>query len=121
MYPLFRFMVKFGLSLLMMTVVCELVWDFFVFGSLYLCTDPPIFGFLHPGDWVHTFDGNSIQVVAHIVPDSYPGDPDSLKEGWNVTRLWDVWFGFAGVAVVVSVGLTRLPWLPDWRGKGYSK
>jgi hypothetical protein len=107
---------KFGLALLLMSVVCTVAWQNFVFGRLYFCSDALPFEFLFPGDWVHAFDGRAIEVVAQVAPTPYTGDPDQIKAGWSRAGLWALWLGMAGVSVAVSVGLARVRWWPDWRG-----
>jgi hypothetical protein len=37
-------------------------------------------------------------------------DPDSIKEGWTIGRLLELWFFFFATSVVVSMTLARMPW-----------
>jgi hypothetical protein len=101
---------KFVITLLVMTVACTIAWEVFVNGTLYNCTDPGWLDFLSLGDWVH-FD-HGVVYVPHIVTDRPMSDPDTLKQGWSVARLWYLWCSFVAVSLFLSVSLARVPWIP---------
>lgn len=103
---------KFVALMFLMTIVCTIVWQEFVTDRLYNCTDPAWLDFLTPGDWVHAHDGQPIMVVAKIVPRGM-SDPDTIKEGWSVTRLWCLWYSFVGVSVVLSALLSWPRWFAE--------
>ena len=93
-----------------MTVVCTVVWQNCITDELYNCTDPGWLDYLSPGDWVH-FD-HGVIYVPHIVTGRSMSDPDTIKEGWSVNRLWCLWLAFFAVSLFVSAGFTFLPWMP---------
>jgi hypothetical protein len=76
----------FFLMMVMMTFACTLVWQGYVNDRLYHCTDSGGFGYLAPGDWVHPAHG--LVHVPEIVTHTSTSDPDTLKEGWSINRLW---------------------------------
>lgn len=100
----------FLLSLLICTVVCTIAWGDFVDGKLYGCTDSVPFNFLSPGNWVH---GN-YETVPKIVPRSM-SEPDMIKEGWSVPKLWCLWWTWVAASVGVSALLSFVVWWPKTR------
>src|SRR6266516_1365694 len=97
---------RFVISLVVMTVACTIIWQEFVAERLYDCSDDHMLRFLRPGDWVHH------PVAAHrVVPARTMSEPDTIKEGWNVTGLWCLWSLFFAVSLVVSIGLARVRWV----------
>lgn len=102
---------KFSIALFAMTIVCTVVWQSFVTDTLYNCTDPLWLDFLSPGDWVHSHDGQPIALVP-VVTARPMNDPDTIKTGWSVTRLWYLWYSFIGISIVISVFLARIRWIP---------
>src|SRR6185437_1708797 len=94
--------------ILVSTIVCANIWGNCVDGKLYNCTDLIPFGFLHPGDWIHSHNGVSIAVVPKINSSDPMDKPDSIKEGWNVPKLWLLWWSFVFVSVAISAALTFL-------------
>ena len=96
--------------LFVMTIVCSIGWTF-VAGELYDCTDPGFIDFLSPGDWVHSWPEHPVATVEKIVHGRSMSEPDSIKQGWTVARLWHLWFLFVGVSLVISVFLSRKTWI----------
>jgi len=94
----------FLVALLFCTVFCTLIWDNFVVGKLFNCTDSLPFNFLSPGDWVH---GNYI-TVPKINPSDPMDKPDSVKEGWSIRKLWLLWLVFVFASVTISASMTFL-------------
>lgn len=92
-------------SLVLMTIACTWGWDRFISGTLYVCTDSVPFDFLHPGHWVH-----SPVVVERVVAARSMSEPDTIRAGWSITRLWFLWCFLAGGSVIISLLLARLPW-----------
>lgn len=90
--------VKFIIAVFAMTIICTILWEVFVNGQLYDCTDPGWLDFLSPGDWVHF--GHDVEYVPHVVAGRSMSDPDTIKLGWSVTKLWCLWFSFVGVSLV---------------------
>ena len=108
MYKCFKGILKFGSVFLVMTMLCAFVWEKYVDGKIYDCSDP-LYGYLTPDGWV----GNNhwpVVVVEQIVPSSSMGDPDTIKEGWSVTRLWCLWSSFFAVSLIVSFLLAKVSW-----------
>ena len=82
---------KFVAALLLCTIASTLVWERFVAGTLYDCTDPGFLEFLSPGDWAHIRYG------------------DTLRTGWSMTSLWWLWYSFVIVSAVISLAVALLP------------
>jgi hypothetical protein len=101
--------VKFVIVMLVMIIVCTLVWELFVNGSLYNCTDPGFLDFLNPGDWVHFHHG--VTYVQHIVTGRSMSDPDTIRQGWSVAKLWCLWWSFVFASFLISAALARKTWL----------
>jgi hypothetical protein len=97
---------KFILSLTVMTVICTLAWDV-VGEQLYDCTDPVGFDYLQPGNWVH----GDVVVVDHVIHHRSMSEPDTIKAGWSVGRLWILWFLFIVFSIVISVRLSFVTWI----------
>ena len=108
---MFKSAAKFVIVMLVMTVVCTFVWQEFVTDKLYNCTDPGWLDFLSPGDWVHVHDGKPVAFVPVIVG-GLMSDPDTIKNGWSIARLWHLWYSFVAVSVVISILLARIRWIP---------
>jgi hypothetical protein len=104
--------VKFVVSMIVMTVVCEWAWETYVTGKIY-CDSDEDFGYLTPGGWVSNWDGQHPIAVVHQIPAvRQMGDPDDIIEGWSISKLWCLWFSFVAVSLVVSIVLARVPWIP---------
>ena len=115
-----KIVAKFFIALFVMTMICTFVWQKFIYGTLYYCSDPPL-DFLNPGDWVHVIDGHPVQVVSHVVAHQlFQVDAsgsswvacDTIKEGWSVTRLWHLWYLFVAISLAISFLLSLVRWLP---------
>jgi hypothetical protein len=102
---------KFGVVFFFMTVICTVVWEEFIDGKVYDCTDP-LFGYLSPDGWV---GGNNfpVVVVKKVISGRSMSEPDELKEGWSVPGLWVLWGSFFASSLIVSFLLARLPWPKD--------
>jgi hypothetical protein len=83
---------KFVAVLLLCAIASTLIWERFVAGTIYHCTDPGFLEFLSPGDWAHIRYG------------------DTLRAGWSMTGLWWLWYSFVIGSVIVSLTLAVLPW-----------
>jgi hypothetical protein len=109
---MFKSTAKFVIAMFVMTIVCTIVWNTFVFGRLYYCSDP-VWDYLHPGDWVHTIDGHPPAVVHYVVAGPRNGfDTDTIKEGWSMTRLLHLWYCFVAISIVISILLAWIRWIP---------
>jgi len=93
--------VKFVVSMFLMTIICSIVWEKFVDGKIYDCTDP-LFGYLSPDGWI---GGNNfpIDAVKQVVSSRSMGDPDEIKAGWSVADLWALWWSLFGASLVISI------------------
>ena len=89
----------------MMTVASTWSWDAYINNRLYNCTDGGAFDFLAPGDWVHNPVSVNRITRAHSM-----SDPDTIKAGWSIQRLWIVWFSFVASSVAMSLFLATLWW-----------
>jgi hypothetical protein len=94
----------FFMSMLLMLLICIPVWDAFVNGKLYYCTDGGTMDFILVGDWVHHPES-----VARIVPRSMD-QPDEIKAGWSITGLWCLWGAFVGGSAVISALFAGTVW-----------
>jgi len=103
---------KFIIAFFVMTIVCTIAWDALINGKLYNCTEAIGFDYLHPGDWVHNWDDHKIETVAHVFPDGDMNHPDTIEQGWTITRLWYLWYTFFTTSVVISAVLAFIPWVP---------
>ena len=92
-----------------MTILSSLVWQY-VGDQLYDCTDDNMAGFLRPGDWVHRIDGREVVVVPKIVHNYSMSEPDTIKEGWSIGRLWGLWLSFCFFSVGISLLVAWAPW-----------
>jgi hypothetical protein len=95
----------FAICLFVMLIACIGMWDGFVNGKIYYCTDGGSMDFICPGDWVHHPES-----VAQIVPHSM-SQPDEIKNGWSIAGLWNLWFGFVGVSMAASIFSARTVWI----------
>jgi hypothetical protein len=103
----------FLLAMLLCTVFCTILWQNFVTDKLYNCTDPAWLDFLSPGDWVHDWDHHHpIAVVAKVVTGRSMEEPDEIKAGWSVTRLWWLWCSWVAASMLASYLVSRWLWPP---------
>ncbi len=88
---------KFCVALFGSTVICILVWDRFVADHLYNCTDTDFrwMDYFFPGGWVH----HPVS-VSQIRPSRNMSEPDTIKDGWTITRLWCLWFAMVGGSLI---------------------
>src|ERR1043165_4468011 len=103
-----RFTIKFAISLIVTTIICTTLWQEVVNENLYDCTDAFGFDYWEPGHWVH---GNFI-TVNHIIHHRSMSEPDTIKEGWTMPRLWQLWYSFVLASVATSLLLACIPWVP---------
>lgn len=107
-----KYIVKFTIVMVTMTILCTWAWDASLNGKVYFCTDGGAWDYWFPGDWVHAHDGQPIEVVSKIIPTSNMNAADMIQQGWSVTKLWFVWYSSLGVSIIVSVLLAWMQWLP---------
>jgi hypothetical protein len=93
----------FFMMLLACTISCEAIWDNFLAGNIYNCTDDNLGGFLRPGDWVQ----NPV-TVPKVVLDSVMSNPDTIKQGWSIPKLWFLWWLFVAASVAISLSFPLL-------------
>ena len=99
-----------------LTVVATVAWDVFVADHVYHCTDSVPFGYLSPGDWVH----GAVEQVDRIGQHTAMAEPDTIKTGWTVARLWELWLSFVLFSVAVSAWAASRPWRPAARATPFS-
>ncbi|MGB8369298.1 MAG: hypothetical protein WCF71_08405 [Verrucomicrobiia bacterium] len=97
--------------LLACTIYCTTAWDKYIADKLYICTDSVPWVFVHPGDWVH---GNYVIIPQNQFPRSM-SEPDAVKEGWSVPKLWCLWWSWIAASIGVSASLSFLIWWPKTR------
>jgi hypothetical protein len=103
---------KFAAALAIMTIISTAVWQEVVRETIYDCTDAFGFDYLQPGTWVHGDAAAVHQVVHHCSM----CEPDTLKEGWAVSRLWSLWYLFVLVSFAASILFALVPSNPKrWR------
>ncbi len=103
--------VTFLFLLLACTIYCTTAWDKYIADKLYICTDSVPWVFVHPGDWVH---GNYVIIPQNQFPRSM-SEPDAVKEGWSVPKLWCLWWSWIAASIGVSASLSFLIWWPKTR------
>jgi hypothetical protein len=103
--------VTFLMLLLACTIYCIQAWDKYIAGRLYVCTDSVPWVFVHPGDWVH---GDYVIVSQDHFPRSM-SEPDAVKAGWNVPKLWCLWWSWIVASTALSSLLSFLIWWPKTR------
>lgn len=101
--------VTFLFLLLACTVYCATVWDKYIAGNLYVCTDSVPWVFVHPGDWVH---GDYVIIPQDRFPHSM-SEPDAVKEGWSVPKLWCLWLSWIAASVGISALLSFFSCWPE--------
>jgi hypothetical protein len=114
MIRLFKSIAKFVIVMFVMTIVCTVVWQEVVAEYLYDNTDENMMGFIHPfylDGWIGQVNF-PVVAVQHVVHGRSMSDPDEIKEGWSISKLWCLWFSFVAVSLVISVMLARVPWIP---------
>lgn len=88
--------------LLLSTVMCTLIWDTVLNGSVYDCTDDAGFGFLNPGDWVH----GDYEIVSELTTDRSMSEKDTLLHDWSEQKLWFRWSSLLLIAIILSTVTT---------------
>jgi len=100
--------ITFLILLLGGTVLSAVIWQFYFPENIYNCTDDNMCGFFRPGDWIH---GNYV-AVHKVVPSLSMSEPDTIKKGWSITKLWCAWWLFIVASVAISASLTFLIFRP---------
>jgi hypothetical protein len=98
--------------LLLCTVYCTIAWDKYIADKLYMCTDSVPYVFVHPGDWVH---GNYVYAPQSAFFPRSMSEPDAIKEGWSIPKLWILYWSFVAASVGTSASLAFLIWWPKTR------
>jgi len=81
-------------------VVMTIAWETIFNGRVYQCSDWIGFpGFLMPGDWVH----EPIAYVDTVNPTPSMSDPDAIKKGWTVMKLWVAWWTMIAAVLITSL------------------
>jgi hypothetical protein len=100
--------VKFLLCIVSLSIALEVLWHTQIGPNLYDCTDAGVFEYLIPGEWVH----GKIMTVPKVIHNRLMSEPDTIKEGWTVRRLWMLWMACFGGSVALSLALARAHWIP---------
>jgi hypothetical protein len=111
-----KVMMKFCVVFFAATIICTVLWQYTA-ADLYDCTDdgfPP--GYLAPG-WIHDLPQQSIKTVPQVVHGRSMSEPDTIKEGWDVPRLWRLWYAFFVTSLVASFTFAWVPWGPRHQTK----
>ena len=101
---------KFFIAWFAASILCIIVWQYTA-ANLYDCTDdgwPP--GYLESGGWVHELPQHSLKVVPTVTHGRSMSEPDTIREGWSVPRLWRLWYTFVSASLAVSAVLALVPW-----------
>ena len=97
---------KFLIAFAMIVAACTVSWDWIVNGKLYDCTDGGDLDFWFVGDWVH-----HPVAVDHVVHGRFMSEPDLIKTGWSLARLWGLWWSFVAFSLIASVVFACFPWV----------
>ena len=108
MRQLLTFAVKFAVSMLIMIIGCCVVWEWGVHLNVYDCTDPGLIDFLTPGDWIH---GHFI-TVSEVAHGRSMSEPDTIKTGWSIHSLWNVWYAYIAISILSSLAFSLIRWMP---------
>jgi hypothetical protein len=103
-------MVKFVISMIVMTMICEQTWDAFLVSKVYSCGDEAA-GYLFFGVWVTAHVSHPAVVVHQVAPSHQEGDSDTIKEGWSVMGLCCVWISFFLLSLIVSIVFACVSWI----------
>jgi len=101
-------LVVFLLALVIATIGCAWSWETLIKNRLYNCTDDLPLDYFQPGHWVHQPVG-----VSHVSVPRSMSEPDTIKNGWTMQRLWFLWCFCISGSVVFSLSLAWLPWTMD--------
>jgi hypothetical protein len=101
---------KFLLVFVSVTMINTAVWEKCVAANLYDCVDEAIPGYWEPGFWVHPYDGHLVRTVPQVTHDHSMSDPDTIKQGWTISRLLALWSAFFSASHIASLAVARLPW-----------
>ena len=114
MIRMFKRASKFVIGMFVMTIVCSVVWQDVVTEYIYDNTDDNMMGFLSPlfGDFWIGEGGFPVVAVKHVVHGRSMSDPDEIKEGWSVPKLFCLWLSFVATSTVISILLARIHWIP---------
>ena len=114
MIRMFKNTAKFAIVMFLMTIVCSIVWQDVVTEYLYDNTDDNIMGFISPlfGDFWIGEGGFPVVTVQHVVHGRSMSDPDEIKQGWSIPKLFCLWLSFVSVSIVFSIVIARIRWIP---------
>jgi hypothetical protein len=99
----------FSVAMIGMTIVCTALWDELLNGKVYGCSDGGNADYWMLS-WAGIGNGNYSVATVKTINITSMSDPDELKEGWSVARLWSVWYSFFGASLMVSFFFASLPW-----------
>jgi hypothetical protein len=97
----------FVIALLLTNVAAATIWEKVVSQKLYDCTDSVGFDYVLPGRWVHA----PVAVVPQVVHNRSMSEPDTIREGWTVRKLWALWWSLVAGSVIISLLLASWPWI----------
>lgn len=101
-------MLKTALIVALLAIPCSIAWEALFPGKIYYCTDNVLLDYLTPGDWIH----GELEYVDDVpaATDRTMSDPDVLKRGWTVQRLWMAWTTMFGLSLAVGLVLAKFHW-----------
>jgi hypothetical protein len=91
------------------SMVCIDLWDALLNGKVYGCSDGGSWDYWIR-DWATIGNGSYPAVTVKKINIQSMSDPDQLKEGWTVARLWTLWYTFLTGSILASLLLSSLPW-----------
>ena len=103
-----KYLLKTAVDVCILSILMSFAWDSVFPGKIYYCTDEAGLGYIHPGSWVH----GRIEIVDNVpsATSRSMGDPDVMRRGWTVERLWVVWSTMFGVSVVLALTHAKFRW-----------
>ena len=87
-----------------------MAWDDCVARNLYDCTAAVGLDYLQPGNCVHETPLRPVATVDQVVHGRSMSEPDTIKQGWSLEKLWAVWILFFGTSLMVSTWMARKHW-----------
>ncbi|MBK1826473.1 hypothetical protein [Haloferula rosea] len=81
-----------------LNLLLAVAWEAWFPENIYHCTDSLGMDYFLPGDWIHGEWQSSDTIEAH----HDMSQPDTLKSGWTLSKLWLAWLGCVSTSIAAS-------------------